>query len=49
MKLPSPENAVIDDQKLTGYSLNPLHTEGQYKALVFRSALDLGVEDVDVL
>jgi hypothetical protein len=49
MKLPNPENAIIDSQKLTGYSLNPSHTEGQHKARVFRSALDLGIEDVEVL
>lgn len=49
MKLPNPENAIIDDQKLTGYCLNITHGEGQHKARVFKSALDLDVEDVEIL
>jgi hypothetical protein len=34
-KLPNPEKAFIDLNKLIGYCLNPEHPEGQHKALVF--------------
>ncbi|MFM6193852.1 MAG: DUF6883 domain-containing protein [Planktothrix sp.] len=40
-KLPNPENTIVDDQKLTGYCLNITHGEGQHKARIFKSALDL--------
>lgn len=47
MKLPNPENAYIDDHKLTGYFLNPNHPEGQHKARVFKSALDLDLNHLE--
>ena len=31
-KLPNPEKAFIDLNKLIGYCLNPEHPEGQHKA-----------------
>jgi hypothetical protein len=43
MKLPNPEQAEIDMQKLIGYCLNPEHSDGQHKAYVFRSALGIGL------
>jgi hypothetical protein len=49
MKLPNPDQAVVDMQKLTGYCLNPTHADGQHKAYVFQSALGLGQEDAEVL
>lgn len=49
MKLPNPDRAIIDDPKLTGYCLNPSHADGQHKAYVFRSALGIGLEDVEEL
>lgn len=49
MKIPNPENAIVDDQKLIGYCLNITHAEGQHKARVFKSALNLGSEDVAIL
>lgn len=49
MRLPHPELAVIDDNKLTGYSLNPNHPDGRHKARVFKSALDLNLDDVTEL
>jgi hypothetical protein len=49
MKLPNPDNAIIDEQKLTGYCLNPNHSEGQHKARVFKSALDLDLDDAEEL
>lgn len=49
MKLPNPEQAAIDMQKLIGYCLNPEHSDGQHKAYVFRSALGIGVEEVEEL
>ncbi len=49
MKLPNPDQAVIDLQKLTGYCLNLEHSEGQHKAYVFQSALGIGLEEVEEL
>lgn len=45
MKLPNPEQAIIDSQKLSGYCLNPTHPDGQHKARVFRSVLGLSQEN----
>lgn len=47
--LPNPEAAVIDDEKLAGYCLNPRHPEGQHKARVFKSALNLDTDHVEEL
>lgn len=49
MKLPNPENAIIDSEKLTGYCLNPEHPDGRHKAIVFKSALDLDLDDAEEL
>ena len=49
MKLPNPEKAIIDNQKLAGYCLNLNHGDGQHKARVFKSALNLDIDDVDEL
>lgn len=49
MRLPNPDRAVIDDQKLTGYCLNPDHVDGQHKAYVFQSALGIGLENAEEL
>jgi hypothetical protein len=43
MKLPNPEQAIIDEEKLSGYCLNPRHSDGQHKARVFQSALGIGI------
>jgi hypothetical protein len=49
MKLPNPEQAIIDEEKLSGYCLNPRHSDGQHKARVFQSALGIGIDDADEL
>jgi hypothetical protein len=49
MKLPNPAQVVVDMQKLTGYCLNPIHSDGQHKAYVFQSVLGLGIEDAEIL
>lgn len=49
MKLPNPDQAVIDLQKLSGYCLNLEHSEGKHKAYVFQSALGIGLEKVEEL
>ena len=49
MKLPNPEKAIVDNQKLAGYCLNPNHADGRHKARVFKSALNLDINDVDEL
>lgn len=49
MKLPNPERAVIDRQKLSTYCLNPEHPDGRHKARVFKSALGIGLDEVEEL
>ncbi|MBW4679385.1 MAG: hypothetical protein KME19_04625 [Microcoleus vaginatus WJT46-NPBG5] len=49
MKLPNPEQAIIDEDKLSGYCLNLRHSEGQHKARVFQSVLGIGIEEADEL
>jgi hypothetical protein len=49
MKLPHPEQAVIDLQKLTSYCLDLEHPDGQHKARVFKSALGIVAENVEEL
>ena len=49
MKLPNPEQAIIDSQKLSGYCLNLNHPDGQHKARVFRAALGLTQENEEEL
>lgn len=49
MKLPNHENAVVDIAKIRDYCLNPDHGVGKHKALVFKSALNLTVEDAPML
>jgi len=49
MKLPNPEQAIIDSQKLSGYCLNPEHPDGQHKARVFQSVLGLRQENEEEL
>ncbi len=41
MILPNPELAIIDEDKLSGYSLNAEHSEGKHKARVFKSVLNM--------
>jgi hypothetical protein len=49
MKLPNPQNALIDSNKLVGYALNFNHADGQHKALVFKSALNITIDNLGVL
>lgn len=46
MKLPDREAAVVSEQKIVEYLLNPLHPEGSSKAEFFGSLI-LGVEALD--
>ena len=39
--LPNFQQAVISQEKLEGYVLNPEHPEGKHKARVFREALNI--------
>ena len=48
-KLPNPARAIIRTEKLEGYCLNPEHQDGQHKARVFKSVLNLGIENVEAL
>ena len=49
MKLPNSEKAIVDNQKLAAYCLNLNHADGKHKARVFKSALNLDIDDVDEL
>jgi hypothetical protein len=49
MKLPNPERAIVEIDKIAGYCLNPEHPEGKHKARVFKSALDLDLNDTEEL
>jgi hypothetical protein len=49
MLLPNADNAVVEIAKLRDYSLNMNHDRGGHKAIVFRSALAITVNDVDWL
>jgi nitrogen fixation/metabolism regulation signal transduction histidine kinase len=49
MILPSPELAIIGEDKLAGYSLNLEHSEGKHKARVFKSALNMDASDAEEL
>jgi hypothetical protein len=49
VKLPNPDNAVVDIRKLRDYCLNPLHPRGRNKARVFASVLGLTAKDVEIL
>jgi len=49
LKLPNPDRAVVDIEKLTEYALNPTHPSGRHKARVFASALGLTAQDSEFL
>src|SRR5258708_3561683 len=49
MKLPNPDQATIDIEKLRDYCLNPHHPRGRHKARVFASTLGLNSEDAEFL
>jgi hypothetical protein len=47
--LPNYENAVIPDEKIYDYCLNPYHERGMHKARVFKRAFGLTQQDGHVL
>jgi hypothetical protein len=49
MRLPNPENTVLDMRKLAAYCLDPDYSEGKHKARVFHAALELTLETADEL
>lgn len=49
MLLPNYKKAVIPDDKLSGYCLNPYHSSGKHKAIVFKSVLGFEQKDADQL
>ncbi len=48
-KLPHPERAIVPISKLLDYCLNTEHPDGKHKARVFKSALNLTIEDAETL
>lgn len=49
MKLPNAEEALVDINKLRGYSLNPNHGRGKHKAKLFAAILGLTADDAEEL
>ncbi len=49
MKLPNGQDAIVDDEKLTGYALNPLHREGAKHAELFKMLLGIERHNFQVL
>lgn len=49
MRVPNAENAEIDIRKLTEYLLNPEHTDGKHKAILWSDALGVTIEDAEEL
>ncbi len=49
MKIPNPDRAVVDAEKLRKYCLSRSHSRGRHKARVFASALGLTAADADSL
>jgi hypothetical protein len=49
MRLPNGERAVIDERKLTGYSLDSEHDDGRHKAHLFETLLGMNVGNADLL
>jgi hypothetical protein len=49
VKLPNPERAVVDIEKLLHYCLNPAHPRGRHKARQFASALGITLKNAQAL
>ena len=49
MKLPNPDLAIVSKQKLVGYCLNFNHADGRHKARVFKSALNIDINNFEDL
>lgn len=47
--LPRADEAVVTEEKLRGYVLNPEHPDGAHKARVIRSALGFRANDWEAL
>jgi hypothetical protein len=49
MRLPYPERAIVDIEKLRGYCLSAEHPRGRHKARVFAARLGLTAGDAELL
>ncbi len=49
MKIPNPEKAIVEIQKLRNYCLSTEHRIGKHKARLFEALLGLTVEDAESL
>lgn len=49
MKLPNPEQALVDIAKLRDYCLSRTHPRGRHKARVFASVLGIAEQDAELL
>jgi hypothetical protein len=49
MKLPNPDRAVVEIEKLRDYCLSSSHPRGRHKARVFVTALGITTDDAEEL
>ena len=49
MRVPHADRAIVDIRKLRDYCLSPTHAEGQHKARLFASALDMSADEAEDL
>jgi hypothetical protein len=49
IRLPNPENTIVDIKKIRDYCLNKEHQKGRHKARVFEAALGLTIEHAEQL
>ena len=49
MRMPNPDRAVVDIEKLRDYCLNPAHPRGRHKARVFLASLGLTADGAEQL
>ncbi len=49
MKLPGGDRAIVADEKLLGYLLNPEHEHGASKAYLFKALLGIDRQNAEVL
>ena len=48
-RIPNGDRALVENEKLTGYILNPAHPTGRHKARVFAASLGLTVQHAEDL
>ncbi len=49
MKLPNGDRVLIPQEKLVDYCLNPNHSHGKHKAIIFKAVLSFTADNADQL